>query len=192
MADDARRNVRNLPTEACGSRIDDEVERACGELTKTYTRNRTQILKILGERAGALRRAICNDQFGRLQRQQRDEGAACGAACSDHQDATVCDDDTEVVAQVVHQPCTIGVVAQQVSTGLRGEGVDGAGTSGARGKLVGHLDGRNLMRQRDVQSASAGGKECQYPRAEIIGEDVVEPVGDGLSRLLCKHAMDER
>src|SRR5207248_4101352 len=63
----------------------------------------------------------------RSQRQQRREHPACRAPGADDQHATLGDDDTEVVAQVAHEPGPVSVVTEERAVVAQRQRVDGGG-----------------------------------------------------------------
>ena len=86
------------------------------------------------------------------------------AAGADHQQAAVGHHQAEVVAQVAHQACPVGVVPEDAIT-LDRQRIDRGSMRGPRGKFLGHLDGHDLVPQGHVQAAAAPGEEFLGTRA---------------------------
>jgi hypothetical protein len=62
---------------------------------------------------------------------------------------------------------------------------------GALGQLAGAPDGSDLVRQSDVESASATGKEVRDALLEHLGRDIEQAIGHRLPGLAGEHGVNE-
>jgi len=118
-------------------------------------------------------------------------GAGGATRGAEDEQAPLRDDDPEVVAQIAHQACAIGVVAEDGVVVLQRQRVDRRGVCGARGELLRHLDRRDFVGHRDVQAAPTAAEEALHPLGELLGRDVVGAVAHRLTGVAGEDAVDE-
>ena len=102
------------------------------------------------------------------------------------------DDDSLVVTEVAHETGAVGVVAENRAVISDGESIYGPGVRRARGEIVGDVDRRDLVGQRDVESPATLPEKLPHPLVEGVRREVIQPIRHCLARLTTEQTMDER
>lgn len=188
--DQARRNRRQLTTEAGGSTVDDQVHRRIDPVEASGDQ-RTEIGEFAHQLFGLGHGTVGDHQHGRLLRQEGFEHTAHGTAGTQHEDALAGQAEASVVLQITSQAGTVGVVTQQAAVCQFLQGIYRAGATGALGEFVGQAKGLFLERHGDV-AAQAFGEEGAGIASEIVQRCQACIVGQHLAGLLGEQAVDQR
>src|SRR5262249_27166112 len=136
-------------------------------------------------------RAVGDDQFQGFKRQERGNDSARRPTRTDDENAATRDDYVEVIAEVSHQACAVGVVSQEAAVTLKSQRVDGLRTRGTGRQFVCNFDGGDLVRQSHIQTTPAALKKLYDALAKFLGSEVVQAIHHRLPCLLGKDAVDE-
>ena len=190
--DEALRQCRHLAVQARRRGVHDQVVSRPLDRAELAARDRAGVVELGAQRLRARRGPVRDRQLAHALFQQGAQHAARRAAGTEHQHALVLQAEFEVALQVVDQPGTVGVVAEQRAVRAQRQRVHGARAPGPGRQLARHRHGGLLVRNRDVQAADPLREQLRDPAFELLRRDVEHPVNKILARLLRKQPVDER
>ena len=182
----------NFTLQARGRAVDDDVEMLPLEFVEPVGFDLTVGSELFSEFARLDHRAVGDHKFGGMVTQNRIEYTAHRPTGTEDQYLLVAQRNAQVVFDVVHQPGTIGVVAEQLAVFFETQAVHGLGQLRPVAALVGQPVGIGLERHGDVEPLAAERTELVDGLRQAADVDLDGGVFDVMAELAREQLVNRR